>query len=105
MKRIVAAVCLSLPVAFATQATLAQQPATPKPSTAVILSLPDSGGYLINNHPIAWTELPEQLEAIFGARPAAARVLVVETPEVGRTDDLKYVEATARQAGVRVEHR
>ena len=105
MKRIIAAVCLSVPIAFASEATLAQQPEAQTPSTAIILSLPDSGGYLINNHPIAWTELPEQLEAIFAARPAAARVLVIESRDLERGDDLTYVEATARKAHVRVERR
>jgi hypothetical protein len=72
------------------------------PRTAIVLTLPDSGGYLINEQPVAWSELPTQVVAIYGQRPMAGRVLHVAPVPAGRRADLAYVEATARQASVRL---
>ena len=68
----------------------------------IVLFLPASGGYEINHMPVTWDDLPRQVVAIYGRRPQAGRVLHVAPVPPARAADLPYVEATARQARVRI---
>ena len=79
-------------------------PPAPRDITAshrsILLILPDSGGFAINNQPIAVKELESQLMAIFDKRPT--RALLVSYQPGSRSADLRMVMAIAHRLGIRL---
>ena len=90
----------------ATRATAQEPTLPPAPRDiagsrkGILLTLPDSGGFAINNQPIAVKELESQLKAIFDKRPTKA--LLVSYQPGSRSADLRMVMAIAHRLGIRL---
>jgi hypothetical protein len=83
----------------------AQGPSLPKaPSaiasspTRIVIALPDSGGFAINNQPIQAKDLEKQLVAIYRKRPI--KILLVSRTPGHRSQDVQTLIVVARRIGI-----
>ena len=87
-QEIQAAASARLPAADSAHATL----------DAVLVQLPDSGGFVVNGETLPQDSIPARLAAVFSTRPEAGRVvLVVDNP--ARRADAQWLSRAARMGG------
>ncbi len=77
--------------------TLAPPAITASP-TRIVIALPDSGGFAINNQPVPASDLERQLVAIYGSRPS--KILLVSRHPGHRSADLRALIVLARRVGI-----
>lgn len=89
----------SLRMVSAQESPLPKAPAAIAASpTRIVLVLPDSGGFVINNQPVPTETLQRELTAIFGSRPS--RILLVGHRAGARLEDLRRILAIAKRLGI-----
>ena len=68
----------------------------------LVFELPDSGGFIANGMAIPRAELETQLRAVFAPRAPNTRAMFVRPFSPSRCDDVAFLQARARDAGVAV---
>lgn len=66
----------------------------------IVLTLPDSGGWLLNNTPLDSAVIDGNLEAIYARRPT--KILLLNPGPNRSRADLEWVAALARRRGITV---
>jgi biopolymer transport protein ExbD len=89
-----------LPVSAAKAQSVPDAPdSLARAGNAIVLTLPDSGGYAINRQPVSQKSLAAEFSAIYGPRPR--RVLLISWG-ASRARDVPPVVDLARERGITI---